>query len=107
MKRRETYYSDYGLSAEKVKELKNSCKKLSEDESIMLLMCAMVSNKEITPAIYYSLVYGVSYEAIVSIMDIPISKTDFYAYQRYCLSIFNDSKINPQARIVYGPCLTK
>lgn len=102
MKRREMLYSDYGMPPELVKELKTLCKHLDEEGHINLLLCAMKANRGIAPAIYYSLASGASYDFLSDKMIIPVSKVDFYAYQRYCLFLFNNTRKEQQARIVYG-----
>lgn len=98
MKRRETYYKDYGLSNDDVKRLKSLCKKLDEDGQIALFGCAVSANIGVASLIYISLVYGLSYDLISSIMYIPISKTDFYAYQRYCLYLFSKKQSELQTK---------
>lgn len=92
MKRREMLYSDYGMPPELVKELKTLCKHLDEEGHINLLLCAMKANQGIAPAIYYSLVSGASYDSLSVCADIPINRGDFYAYQRYCLSLFRNAR---------------
>lgn len=104
MKRREMSYDDYDMTYEQAKELKERCRRLdNEDDHINLLLCAMRANKGIAYALYYSLVSGTSYDRISDDSDIPISKTDFYAYQRYCLSLFRDTRKEQQMKIVFGP----
>lgn len=88
MKRREMRYSDYNMSKQQVRELKEKCKKLDAEESIALLMCAMKANAGIAPALYFSLATGASYEEVDNAAALPISKGDFYAYRRYCLALF-------------------
>lgn len=103
MKRREMLYSDYGMSPEDVKELKARCKRMDAEDQITLLLCAIKANAGVAPALYYSLIYGLSYDALTYSVDIPINRGDFYAYQRYCLSLFSGTKIKPHLRMVYGP----
>lgn len=82
-------YSDYGLAEERAKALKAQCKRLDEAGHITLLRCAFVANRAIAPALYYSLASGASYDRLFAITPIPLSRTDFYAYQRYCLYLFS------------------
>lgn len=91
LKRREMSYCDYGMTEGQVKALKDRCKRLDEDGHIALLRCAFVANRAIAPALYYSLSSGASYDRLYAISPIPLSRVDFYAYQRYCLYLFQQS----------------
>lgn len=88
MKTREKSYSDYGFNKDEVKKLKEYCKSTQFEEHVELLQSAIKSNKGIASELYYSIVRGVSYDELIKIRHIPLSKTDFYGYQRKCLSLF-------------------
>lgn len=88
MKIRETSYSDYGFWKDEAKKLKEYCKSAQFEEHDKLLQSAIQSNKSIASELYYSIVRGISYDELIKIRHIPLSKTDFYGYQRKCLALF-------------------
>lgn len=75
-------YEDYGITKDKVKELREKCRVLSEDEKILLWSCCAEANMELKHYIYNSLVNNLSYEKIYVRNYVPITKDDFYAYRR-------------------------
>lgn len=89
MRRREMKYSDYSMSPELVKELKDRCRRLGPEDQITLLLCAIKANEGIAPALWYSLISGASWERLDSISPIPLPKGDFYAYRRHCLALLS------------------
>lgn len=90
MKTREMSYKDYGISRKEEIELKNRCKKMEQEECRMLFESAISANPDIFNQIYYSLAEGCSYDELRKIHYIPISKVDFYGYQRKCLYKFKN-----------------
>lgn len=101
MKTREKKCDDYGFDAtagyggfdnEEQKKLKAFCqgKDYGLYEMRLLAEAAVSANQDLSNDIYYSLVSGLSYDKLMSIKYIPISKSDFYAYQRKCLAIFRN-----------------
>lgn len=88
MKTREKSYSDYGFKKDEAKKLKDYCKSAQFEEHGKLLQSAITSNKSIASELYFSIAGGVSYDELIKIKHIPLSKTDFYGYQRKCLAIF-------------------
>ena len=90
MKTREKSYSDYGFEMNEVKQLKNYCRSMDFNEHKTLLDSAISANPCIAADLYYSIVSGVSYDEITKIKYIPLPKTDFYGYQRRCLTTFRN-----------------
>lgn len=96
MKTRQTSYTDYGFvdgnikSEKESSKLKEYCRKPDFDEHVNLMHAAVSANQSLASDLYYSIVNNLSYEDISRIKYIPISKTDFYGYQRKCLYLFRD-----------------
>lgn len=85
---REKGYIDYGFESGEEKKIMNYCSDGHFSEHDILLQAAVSANPCIASDLYYSIVNGVSYEAIEKIKQIPLSKSDFYGYRRKCLGIF-------------------
>lgn len=96
MKTRQKNYKNYGFAEGEKKgekessKLKEYCKNPDFDEHINLMHAAISANSSLAADLYYSIVNSLSYEDISRVKYIPISKTDFYAYQRKCMYIFRD-----------------
>lgn len=90
MKTREKGYMDYGFNADEAKKLKEYCRSAQFTEHNMLMQSALSSNQSIASELYYSIARGISYDELTKIKHIPLSKTDFYGYQRKCLAIFKE-----------------
>ena len=90
MKTRETGYKDYGFEQGEEKKLKEYCKNSGFSDHELLLNAAIETNPAIASDLYYTIVSGLSYESIDKVRYVPISKGDFYGYQRKCLYIFRD-----------------
>lgn len=88
MRKREMGYQEYGFDLGEEKQLKEYCKKSDFSDHDTLLQAAISSNPAIAADLYYSLITGLSYDKISIIRYIPISKVDFYGYQRSCLATF-------------------
>lgn len=92
MKTRNTSYTDYGFqeSEKESKRLKKYCCQPEFDEHVTLMQAAVSANASIAGDLFYSLRENLSYDEIERIKYIPISRGDFYGYQRKCLFIFRD-----------------
>uniref|UniRef100_A0AAU8AYV3 Transcriptional regulator n=1 Tax=Dulem virus 35 TaxID=3145753 RepID=A0AAU8AYV3_9CAUD len=96
MKTRQTSYVDYGFVEGNIKKKKESnrlkeyCRKPDFNDHITLMHAAVSANESLAGDIFYSIINNLSYEDISRIKYIPISKTDFYGYQRKCLAQFRD-----------------
>lgn len=90
MKTREKGYHDYGFDSGEEKKLKAYCRNKNFSDHKTLMDSAISSNPYIAPDLYYSIAGGVSYDDLMKIKYIPLPKTDFYGYQRKCLSIFRN-----------------
>lgn len=93
MKTRYMNYTDYGMSNQKAKELKDKCMVLNVIEKDDLLDCCRNSNKSVAYELFYSLVYNISYDKLFFYTEVLMSKVDFYAYRRKALALF-DKKLN-------------
>lgn len=87
---RETGYDDYGLEPGEDKKIKKYCASAGFDDHLLLFNSALDANKQLASELYYSISKGLSYEDIDRVCYIPISKGDFYGYQRKTLYIFRD-----------------
>lgn len=92
MRTREMGYSDYGFDGKEEKRLKEYCrnKTFNDYDAFLLMQSAVAANPDLANDMYYSLVNGISYDKISVVKYIPISKSDFYGYQRKCLAIFRN-----------------
>ena len=90
MKTRETGYDDYGFEKKEDKRLKAYCQSVEFDDQILLFHACLEANKQLAGTLYYSLVNNLSYEDIDQRKYVPISKGDFYGWQRKALNIFRN-----------------
>lgn len=90
MKTREMGYRDYGFDVGEEKRLKDYCRRSNFSDHKTLMDSAISSNPYMAADLYYSIVGGVSYDDLIKIKYIPLPKSDFYGYQRKCLSIFRN-----------------
>lgn len=90
MKIREKGYSDYGFEQGEEKRLKQYCRNAEFNDYKLLLDAAIASNPVLASDLFYSVVASVSYDSLTKIKYIPITKQDFYGYQRRCLAIFRN-----------------
>lgn len=90
MRKRNMGYQDYGFDVGEEYKLKEYCKIADQLDQSDLLQSAYCANPYIAHELWYTLITGLSYDKLASIHYIPISKTDFYAYQRACLAQFKD-----------------
>lgn len=91
---RTTYYdSGYGMTQKEVHELKRYCKSEEFNKTDLLKACIEDTNIELLNPLYDSIRYGLSYERLCMRDWVPISKIDFYGYQRKCLAKFRNAMI--------------
>ena len=90
MRTREKGYEKYGFEPGEEKRLKEYCKNEGFSDHDILLQSAISSNPQIAVDLFYSLINGISYDRLMTLKYIPIPKTDFYGYQRKCLSMFRN-----------------
>ena len=90
MKTRKISFREYGFEPGEEKRLKEYCRKSDFNDHTDLINAALSANPSIANDLYYSIVTGLSYDKIGRIRYIPITKVDFYGYQRKCLNIFRN-----------------
>lgn len=89
MRTRYKKLSDYDVPPEDQSKLYEKCKKLSQEESLILFQCAISAAPGLEIAIYDSLVSSVGYRTMEKQGEfIPASEDDFYAYRRKTLGEF-------------------
>lgn len=89
MRTRDKGYDDYGLTKERVAELKALCK--TKDAQIMQLLhlAAYAANPSLAEDLVYSLAEGASYEHLWYIRNVYIPKADFYGHRRKTIYILD------------------
>jgi hypothetical protein len=92
---RNVYFKDYGIDADRKRELKAMCRK--EEYAAMTLCAAREANEFLSAYIYLSMTKKVSYDAMCESrrarhgLDYPpCCRNDFYAWQRLAYHIFNE-----------------
>lgn len=90
MRTRRTYYKDYGIDEEDVKQIKERCTHMDSEEKELLWNAAIYSNPCIAKELYTSLEQQKTYRQMADIDYIPYNYEDFYGYQRLCLVIFRN-----------------
>lgn len=91
MRTREKSMWDYGVPDDDQKKLLEKCKKLTQEESLILFQCAISTAPGLELVIYESITRGVGYRTILSSgRPIPATEDDFYAYRRKTLAEFYD-----------------
>lgn len=93
MRTRTTYYRDYGFNEKEEILLKNWCRDVEFTEELLLLECAIESNKSMCNEIYFSIVKGLSFEKLDTKIYMYCLKADFYGYQRKTLAKFRGKLI--------------
>lgn len=88
MRTRNKGYSHYGFEPGEEKSLKELCRRNDFKTYMMIHMAAYKAHPGIADDLAYSLINGLSYDKIEFIKTTPISKVDFYGYQRECLYFF-------------------
>ena len=82
MRKREMSYSDYGITDQEVKYIKEFCQNANDDEQHIIKTAFSDLTPYIAPFIFYSLVDNLSYEDICAKNYLYIGKGDFYGHRR-------------------------
>ena len=82
MRKREMSYSDYGITDQEVKYIKEFCQNANDDEQHIIKTALSELTPYIAPFIFYSLVDNLSYEDICAKNYLYIGKGDFYGHRR-------------------------
>lgn len=90
MRKTEKTYLTYGIDIKEITAIKRYCQHLTEEEEHQLLSCAQSGNKWLATHIVYSIQNNISYDKLLSVIYIPITKNSFYAYQRETLVKFRE-----------------
>lgn len=93
MKTRKMGYSDYGFAPGEEKKLIKYCRRSDFAESLLLKDACRDSNECIADNLFFSIVYGMSYNKLTCKNYIPLSEVDFYAYRRKALGLFRKGLI--------------
>lgn len=88
MRVRNTRLADYGFTRTDEANLRKFCRQLDSADETLLLECCMETNKSIGRDLFYTISAGISFDKLQYVKNIMIPRTDFYAYQRKCLAIF-------------------
>ena len=79
MRRREMSYEDYGMTDEEAKDVIKFCREANEDEKELIKNALSELDPYISSYIFFSLVYGLSYEKLCERNIICRAKNDFYS----------------------------
>lgn len=82
MRKREMSYSDYGMTDNEVRYIKDFCYHADEEQQLLIKYALSELQPYIAPFVYYSLVDNLSYEDICSKNYLYIGKGDFYGHRR-------------------------
>lgn len=93
MRIRDRTWSDYGITRERLRELKNYCH--SAIDTSLIEEAARRANKSIVKELVDSLTRGLSYSKLTINGYVPIGQKDFYGYKKYTLAILNDLLLQP------------
>ena len=96
MRTREKSYSDYGMTEDEVRYIKNFCRNADEEHQLLIKYALADLNPYIAPYVFYSLVGNLSYEGICAKDYLYIGKGDFYGYRRQGMAAIK------QFMIIYG-----
>ena len=80
MRIREMKWRDYSLTSKRVHDLKEYCR--DSNNISLVVRAAAFANLPLSGAIVKSLTTGIGYVELSKREYIPITKADFYAYQR-------------------------
>ena len=83
MRTRNKYFRDYGMDPADVEKVKAWCKQAAPDDKVDIIYrsCRKVC-PDLMDALMYSIVTGAGYDTLSRSVYIPISRIDFYGYQR-------------------------
>lgn len=84
-------YEHYRFAPDEEKEIVKLCRKNDHEIRTILHHAAYTTNEDIAEEMIASLTLGLSWENIMLIHYIPMSKNMFYAYRRKCLAAFRDA----------------
>ena len=87
MRIREMGWKDYNLTSKRVHDLKEYCR--DGNNISMVVRAAAFANLPLSGAIVKSLTTGIGYVELSKREYIPITKVDFYAYQRRAVAILD------------------
>lgn len=82
MRKRETSYSDYGITEDEVQYIKDFCRNSNTEQQKLIKYALSELVPYIAPYVYYSLVNNLSYEDICAKNYLYIGKGDFYGHRR-------------------------
>ena len=82
MRTREKSYSDYGITEDEVRYIKNFCQNADDEQKNIIRNALAELQPYIAPYVFYSLVDNLSYEDICAKNYIYIGKGDFYGHRR-------------------------
>ena len=82
MRTREMSYSDYGMTDDEVRYIKDFCKNADEKQQTLIKYALTELVPYIAPYVFYSLVENLSYEDICAKDFLYIGKGDFYGHRR-------------------------
>ena len=101
MRTRKKKFSDYGITPEEGKKIKEYCIHLDGEKQRLLLETAETAAPGIGTAIYTSLVKGVGYyQLLQDDCDLPASSDDFYAYKRKTIAEFYKKLVKTGDKVV-------
>ena len=94
MRTREKGYEYYGITRERLQEIKEICRGESQELRRNIILSAYEANPVFGAAIAYSILNGfASFIRVAKIMQIEIDPNDFYAYRRKAVALLNE-KLN-------------
>lgn len=93
MRIRDRTWSDYGITRERLGELKNYCR--SAIDTSLIEEAAKRANASIEKELVTCLIQGISYSKLTIGGYVPIGLKDFYGYKKYTLAILNDLLLQP------------
>lgn len=93
MRIRDRTWSDYGITRERVRELKSYCH--SAIDTSLIEEAARQANESIEKELVTCLTQGFSYSKLTIDGYVPIGQKDFYGYKKYTLAILNDLLLQP------------
>lgn len=82
MRTREKSYSDYGMTDEEARYIKDFCFHSNEEQKNLIRYALAEIQPYVAPYVFYSLVDNLSYEDICAKNYLYIGKGDFYGYRR-------------------------
>ncbi len=93
MRIRDRTWSDYGITRERLRKLKNYCR--CAIDTSLIEEAARRANASIEKELVTCLTQGISYSKLTIDGYVPIGRKDFYGYKKYTLAILNDLLLQP------------